>query len=68
MKLEQIDRARIEVAERQDRPGVWSVEAIGCDGEIYQAWFIGPDAQSRAYEYARLKYGLSDAEPPRRSP
>lgn len=68
MKPEQISPARIEVGERHDRPGVWSVEAIGGDGEIYQAWFMGPDARGRAYEYARLKYDVSDAEPQRQSP
>ena len=48
-------------------PGTWSVEAIGPDGEIYQALFIGPDARERAEEYARLKYGLG-APPRRQSP
>lgn len=34
----------------------WTVEAIGSDGEIYQAIFAGPDAERRAREYARFKY------------
>lgn len=46
-----------EVFERKGEPGVWSTEAFGPDGEIYQAIFIGPEAQARAEEYARFKYG-----------
>ena len=46
----------VEVFERKGQPGVWSVEAIGSDGEIYQALFIGPDARERAIEYAAFKY------------
>ena len=57
----------VEVFERKGLPGTWSVEAIGSDGEIYQALFIGPDARERAVEYAQFKYGLSDP-PPRRCP
>ena len=57
----------VDVAPRKGMPGAWTVEAIGPDGEIYQAIFLGPDAESRAYEYARLKYGVTDAEPRRRS-
>ena len=56
----------VEVAERKDMPGAWTVEAIGPDGEIYQAIFAGPEAKSRALEYARLKYGITDTEPQRR--
>lgn len=37
---------QIEVAERIDDPGAWTVEAIGSDGEIFQAIFLGPDANS----------------------
>ena len=40
----------IEVFERDGSPGTWSVEAIGSDGEIYQALFIGPEARDRAVE------------------
>jgi hypothetical protein len=49
----------IEVFERKGSPGTWSVEAIGSDGEIYQALFIGPEARERAVEYAKFKYGLN---------
>jgi hypothetical protein len=48
----------IEVFERKGQPGTWSVEAIGADGEIYQAIFIGPAAKERAIEYAAFKYDL----------
>ena len=50
----------VEVAERLDAPGVWTVEAVdeGPEGEVYQALFAGPDAEEAAYEYARFKYGL----------
>jgi hypothetical protein len=46
----------IDVIEREDAPGVWTVEAIGRDGEIYQALFYGPQARHRALEYAQFKY------------
>ena len=48
----------IEIFERKGQPGAWSVEAIGGDGEIYQAIFIGPEAKARAAEYAAFKYDL----------
>lgn len=50
----------VEVAERFDLPGTWTVEAVdtGSEGEIYQALFTGPEAEERAYEYARFKYGV----------
>ena len=54
---------QIEVAERTDRPGVWTVEAIGEDGEIYQALFMGPNAEERAREYATMKYALVELDP-----
>jgi hypothetical protein len=46
----------VEVVERRDSRGVWTVEAIGGDGEIYQALFAGPEAESRAREYSFMKY------------
>lgn len=50
----------VEVAERTDMLGMWTVEAVdtGSEGEVYQALFTGPKAEERAYEYARLKYGV----------
>lgn len=51
----------VAVVERNDEPGVWTVEAIDMagDGNIYQAFFRGPEARERAQEYARFKYGRS---------
>ena len=47
-----------EVYERRNDPGAWGVEAIDAeaDGIIQMAVFSGPDAQSRALEYADAKY------------
>lgn len=50
--------ASVEVAQRKDDSGVWTVEAIGPDGEIYQAIFLGPDSELRAREYAWTKYSV----------
>lgn len=55
----------VAVEERTNQPGAWTVEAIGNDGEIYQAIFLGPEAEERAYEYARLRYGVSEKPLPR---
>lgn len=54
---------QVEVVERKDAPGAWTVEAIdhGSEGEIYQAIFIGPFAEQRATEYADMKYGGVDS-------
>lgn len=48
----------VVVEERNDEPGVWTVEAIDMsgDGEIYQTFFAGPKSRERAEEYARFKY------------
>jgi hypothetical protein len=54
---------QVEVAPREGMQGAWTVEAIGSDGEIYQAIFLGPEAESRAHEYARLKYGVTRPQP-----
>jgi hypothetical protein len=35
---------------------VWTVEALGSNGEICQSMFLGPDAERRAREYAAFKY------------
>lgn len=49
----------VAVVERNDEPGVWTVEAIDMAGEgaIFQVFFRGPEARERAQEYARFKYG-----------
>ena len=46
-----------EVVEDSLHPGDYRVEAIDTsgDGEVYIAIFTGPDAESRAYEYADWK-------------
>ncbi len=46
-----------EPFERAGEAGVWSIEEIGPDGEIYQAIFCGPRAEDRAREYRAFKYG-----------
>ncbi|MGO9135664.1 MAG: hypothetical protein ACLP8A_16655 [Methylovirgula sp.] len=47
----------IEIAERNDAPGAWSVEAIDEDGGIEQAIFAGPKARERAEAYRAFQYG-----------
>jgi hypothetical protein len=46
-----------ETIEDQNSPGEYRVEAIDGDseGEVYVTIFTGPDAQSRATEYAGWK-------------
>lgn len=41
-------------------PTTWSVEAVNSDGDggIDVTLFSGPDAEQRAREYARWKYGV----------
>ncbi len=50
----------VEVVERKDTPGVWTVEAIdmAAEGDIFQALFVGPESHERALEYARFKYSF----------
>jgi hypothetical protein len=66
VQVETKPRSQIElqvaVEERRGQPGVWTVEAIDIDGdgEIYQAFFAGPQAEQRAHEYARFKYGFAN--------
>lgn len=57
-KIEPRSGLEVTVGERMDWPGVWTVEAIdmGADGDIYQAFFAGPEAKARAEEYSRMKY------------
>jgi len=50
------DAYEVEVVERKDSPGVWTVEATDSDGGIEQAIFAGPRARERAEEYARYQY------------
>jgi hypothetical protein len=55
----------VAVEEWKNQPNAWTVEAIGEDGEIYQAIFLGPEAKERAYEYARLRYDFKPQLPRR---
>ncbi len=41
-----------ESVEDKQTPSDYRVEAIGHDGEVYVAIFSGPDAHSRADDYA----------------
>jgi|HubBroStandDraft_5_1064220.scaffolds.fasta_scaffold1266803_1 hypothetical protein len=41
-----------ELKQDDKNPETWRVEAVGSDGEVYQALFIGPEAAERAREYA----------------
>ena len=54
----------VEIVERKDSPGSWSVEAIDIDGDgaVFQAIFVGPQAKERAEEYAAFKYGAQHRE------
>ena len=54
------ERLEIYIAERRDTPGAWTVEVTDPeDGAVYQAIFIGPEAEERAREYAAWKYEVS---------
>jgi hypothetical protein len=46
-----------EVVQDRNFPGDWRVEAVNHsgDGEVYTAIFTGPDAETRAREYAQWK-------------
>jgi hypothetical protein len=56
-KVETATEYEVEVAERKDSPGAWTVEAIDMDGGIEQAIFAGPKARERAEAYAAFQYG-----------
>lgn len=49
----------VEVVERHDAPGVWSVEAIddANEGDVESVVFYGKESEVRAREYAKFKYG-----------
>jgi hypothetical protein len=55
---------QVEVAERSDAKGAWIVEAIGHDGELYQAIFAGPNAADCAKEYAATGGAAEHAKGP----
>ena len=60
IKSDEESELEVEVVERRDTPGDWSVEAVNIagDGEIYLAIFPGPDSEARAREYAAMKYQI----------
>jgi hypothetical protein len=53
-----VDGYSVEIAERKDAVGAWTVEAIDDDGSIEQAIFAGPKSRERAEAYARFQYGV----------
>lgn len=50
---------KYEVIELKGQRGIWLVEAIGEEGEIYLTRFEGPNAEHRSREYAAFKEGQS---------
>ncbi|MFZ1107031.1 MAG: hypothetical protein WAN43_01605 [Rhodomicrobium sp.] len=47
----------VSVAEAEEVAGCWVVDALDSDNALLRAVFDGPDAEERAREYARWKYG-----------
>ncbi len=47
----------VSVAEAEEVPGCWVVDARNSDNALLRAVFDGPEAEQRAREYARWKYG-----------
>jgi hypothetical protein len=47
----------ISVSEAEEVAGCWVVDAVDSDNALLRAVFDGPDAENRAREYARWKYG-----------
>ncbi len=47
----------VSVAEAEEVPGCWVVDARDSDNALLRAVFDGPEAEQRAREYARWKYG-----------
>jgi hypothetical protein len=50
--------AQVELVERVDHPGVWSVEAVDHDGGVEQTMFYGPDAHERAAAYEKTLFSF----------
>lgn len=50
----------VEIAESIEEDGAWVVEAVdeGSEGEVYFTLFSGPQAEQRAWSYARWVYGV----------
>ncbi len=47
----------VSVAEAEEVPGCWVVDARDSDTALRRTVFDGPEAEQRAREYARWKYG-----------
>lgn len=47
----------VSVSEAEEVPGCWVVDARNSDNALLRAVFDGLDAEQRAREYARWKYG-----------
>ncbi len=47
----------VSVAEAEEVPGCWVVDALDSENALRRAVFDGVDAEQRAREYARWKYG-----------
>jgi hypothetical protein len=47
----------VSVSEAEEVAGCWIVDACDSDNALFRAVFDGPDAEKRAREYARWKYG-----------
>jgi len=47
----------VSVSEAEEVPGCWVVDARDSDSALLRAVFDGPDAERRAREYARWKFG-----------
>lgn len=51
----------INLAERKDAPGAWTVEAVDEDGGVEQSIFAGPKAYERAVAH-KIGYELAAGE------
>jgi hypothetical protein len=47
----------VSVAEAEEVAGCWVVDALDSENALLRAVFDGPEAEKRAREYARWKYG-----------
>lgn len=53
---------RVEVFEEPAEPGIWSVRAFTCFGEVIKRSFWGPKAEERARAEARSDFELISPE------
>ena len=56
-KLQPTPQYDVTVCAWIGQPDTWNVEAVDDDGSIEQAIFAGPNAETRAREYAGQIYG-----------